>query len=36
MAFDGIVTEAAAREISEAICLGKVDRINQPSRRSWS
>lgn len=30
MAFDGIVTNAAARELSDALLLGKIEKIYQP------
>ena len=30
MAFDGIVTMAVARELSEKISTGKIDKIYQP------
>lgn len=32
MAFDGIVTRAVARELSEALCGGKIDKIYQPEK----
>lgn len=32
MAFDGIVTEAAVKEIRDAVLLGKIDKINQPDK----
>ena len=30
MAFDGIITQAMTRELSDALLLGKIDNVYQP------